>query len=301
MQSNPNVPDKISDILIRLMEPGPLVTDFVRDELELVINYWIGELRKQRMLYDLMDKRVLLLGDIHGDYLQLRRAFQLYDDNDIDYIVINGDLIDRGSEMIECVEYVMSRQILDPKGIVFLRGNHEIQAINEMYGFRGYVTGVYGSAIYEKFSQAFRQLPIAAKIGDWGFVSHGGIPRETIFFHLMRLELKEPEPDTSPYAQLLWNDPDDRIEYFGESIRGPSYYRFGQKAFDEFMEFHNLDYYFRAHQAFPEGYRWFLLSIFSSNAGPYLHIDPHFALINQKSIELIRASSVEIDMSEIGY
>jgi len=300
MASTEGIPEPIYETVEKLMEVGPLVTDFVREELDPVIEYWISLLKTQRMLLDLDDVSTLVVGDIHGDYLQLRRAFKYFDDHTVDQIVINGDLIDRGAEMIECVEYVVSRQILDPTSVFYVRGNHELKSINEMYGFRGYCTGVYGSAVYEKFSKGFQQLPLAAKLGDWAFICHGGIPSETIYFHLMRLELKEQEPEMGPYAELLWNDPDPRIDEFATSPRGKNYYRFGKVAFDQFMEFHELDYLIRAHQAFPEGYRWFyddrLLSVFSSNAGPYMNIDPHFALLNKGKIDLIQASTIEVDL-----
>lgn len=279
------------------MEIGPLVTDFVREELEPVIDYWISKLKKQRLLHMIDSGTILVVGDIHGDYLQLRKAFHYFDENKLDYILLNGDLVDRGPEMIECLEYVMSRQILDPERIIFLRGNHELKSINEMYGFRGYCTGVYGSSIYEKFTKAFQQLPIAALIGDWAFICHGGIPNGPLSLREMRIALKPKEPETGSYAQLLWNDPDPAIEDFEPSIRGRAYYRFGKKAFDNFMDHYGLKYVIRSHQAFPEGYRWFfdnrLLSVFSSNAGPYMNIDPHFALLNNGTIEMIAASTID--------
>ena len=69
--------------------------------------------------------------------------------------------------------------------------------------------------------------------------------------------------------QILWNDPKD-IETlnFSNSFRGPGIKVFGKRAFDEFMKINRFKYLIRAHECFPEGYRWFfnkrLLSIFSS-------------------------------------
>ncbi|MHA2502249.1 MAG: metallophosphoesterase [Candidatus Kariarchaeaceae archaeon] len=293
------VPQEIQATVERLLEIGPLVTDFIRDELEPVIEYWTSLLKKQRLLHLIDTGSVLVLGDIHGDYLQLRRAFHYFDTEAIDYIIIAGDLIDRGPEMIECLEYVMSRQIMDPEHVIFLRGNHELKAINEMYGFRGYCTGIYGSAIYDKFAAAFQQLPLAALVGDWALICHGGIPNGHLSLREMRISLKPKEPEEGTYAQMLWNDPDPAIENFGPSMRGQHYYRFGGTVFNQFMDHYGLKYLIRAHQAFPEGYRWMfdnrLLSLFSSKAGPYMNINPHFALLINGEIQLIAAENIEFN------
>jgi protein phosphatase len=267
------------------------------DELIPPLLKWQQLLRKQRLLLDLHADSILVVGDIHGDLQQVQRALHLLEEEKVDTLVFNGDIIDRGSEMIECIVSLMAVQLKYPKNIYFLRGNHELKAVNEIYGFRGYATGIFGSKVYDYFTRAFQQLPLAAKIGNWAFVSHGGVPKEQIYFHLMRLDVKEPEPETSEYAQLMWNDPDPKIDNYAPSLRGNGFYRFGKTAFDQFMDFHSLDLYIRAHQAFPEGYRWYfdnrLLSIFSSRAGPYHKITPHFVKIEHKKVSLINALALD--------
>ncbi|MDK2463683.1 MAG: serine/threonine protein phosphatase, partial [Candidatus Korarchaeota archaeon] len=67
--------------------------------------------------------------------------------------------------------------------------------------------------------------------------------------------------------QLLWNDPDESIEDFAPSVRGPGVFRFGRRAFRDFMDNSRLRLLVRAHEFFPEGVRTFfggrLLSVFS--------------------------------------
>ncbi|MFX0135301.1 MAG: hypothetical protein ACFFDN_16775, partial [Candidatus Hodarchaeota archaeon] len=68
--------------------------------------------------------------------------------------------------------------------------------------------------------------------------------------------------------QIMWNDPKLGLKGFSDSFRGPGIKFFGIEVFENFMEVNNLKYLIRAHECFPEGYRWFfdkkLLSIFSS-------------------------------------
>lgn len=287
----------MEDLIEKLLHNPSDILKLQATELIPLLLEWQQLLRKQRLLLDLQANSILIVGDIHGDLQQLQRALQLFVNKDVELVIFNGDIIDRGSEMIECIVSLMAAQLKYPNNIYFLRGNHELKAVNEIYGFRGYATGIFGSKVYDYFTQAFQQLPLAAKIGNWAFVSHGGVPREPIYFHLMRLDVKEAEPDTSDYAQLMWNDPDPKIDEYAPSIRGQGFYRFGRSAFDQFMEFHSLDLYIRAHQAFPEGYRWFfdnrMLSVFSSRAGPYSKITPHFVKIEGEKITLINALTLD--------
>ncbi len=84
-----------------------------------------------------------------------------------------------------------------------------------------------------------------------------------------------------------------------DSYRGKHIYKFGKDVFDEFMEFHEVDLFIRAHQAYPLGYRWFfddrLLSIFSSKAGPYRQVTPHFAIAHHGNVELIKCEDIELE------
>ena len=68
--------------------------------------------------------------------------------------------------------------------------------------------------------------------------------------------------------QIIWNDPKESLRNFNGSSRGPEIKFFGEEAFKKFVDANNLKYLIRAHECFPEGYRWFfdkrLLSIFSA-------------------------------------
>lgn len=281
-----------------LIKTAPLsITNFDESQILSLAYHWRKYLIKQRVLVDIPDQRILVVGDIHGDLLHVQKALSLLDSDEVSVVIFDGDLIDRGAEMFECLATIIERQ-LSGENVYYLRGNHELKSINAVYGFRGYSTLIHGSRSYEYFSHAFQQLPLAAKVGEWAFITHGGVPCENIFFHLMRLDVKPKEPEKSNYAELIWNDPDPEIKHFGPSQRGSNCYRFGTVAFSNFMKFHALDLFVRAHQAFPKGYRWFfnkkLLSIFSSRAGPYSRVKPHYAILDQGKVEVVNAKTINL-------
>ncbi len=66
-----------------------------------------------------------VFGDIHGRARQLREILEAVDyDERHDRVIFVGDLIDRGEESPEVVEYVLQLRRRNP-GVVCLRGNHE--------------------------------------------------------------------------------------------------------------------------------------------------------------------------------
>jgi serine/threonine protein phosphatase len=72
-----------------------------------------------------MFKRILAIGDIHGQYDKLVNLWEKigYNDNE-DFIVFLGDYIDRGSKSIECLRFVRDL-IKSNNNVHALCGNHE--------------------------------------------------------------------------------------------------------------------------------------------------------------------------------
>jgi len=73
-----------------------------------------------------LTKRHFVVGDIHGRYKTFLRLLESADydpENDIIYTV--GDMIDRGSQSIEVLEF------FNQKNTFAIRGNHEVMAIDD--------------------------------------------------------------------------------------------------------------------------------------------------------------------------
>jgi len=79
---------------------------------------------------------IKVFGDVHGQYQDLMRFFDLWEspseDGDIesyDYLFL-GDFVDRGSHSLETICLLMSLKVKYPEKIHMLRGNHEDRWIN---------------------------------------------------------------------------------------------------------------------------------------------------------------------------
>ncbi len=242
-------------------------------------------------------EEIFVIGDIHGNISSLSRLIREIENKKPKHVIFLGDIVDRGSNQLECLVLVLVLKVLEPNRYYFLRGNHESLEMNQIYGF-----------LYE-FSQKFQDttkfynilalyelLPLCAVINDSVLCVHGGIPEDVQF--LKKIQGLKPliiEESTlkdleQSIFQVMWNDPQSEIDDFEDSFRGPDVKLFGEKAFERFMKENKLKYIVRAHECFPEGYRWFfhkkLLSIFSSEnyRGDFGPNPASYAIIKNKDI-----------------
>ena len=72
--------------------------------------------------------RLLVIGDIHGEYDQLQEVLKKADyDQKQDQLILVGDYIDRGNQSRKVVKSV--RELVE-NGAIALKGNHEDMAYN---------------------------------------------------------------------------------------------------------------------------------------------------------------------------
>lgn len=69
----------------------------------------------------------------------------------------------------------MCYKVKFPENFFMLRGNHESQQINRMYGFYDEVKRRYNVKVWKEFGLAFNQLPAAAVVDDRILCMHGGL------------------------------------------------------------------------------------------------------------------------------
>ncbi|MFX1494658.1 MAG: metallophosphoesterase [Promethearchaeota archaeon] len=222
------------------------------------------------------EEEVYIIGDIHGNLQSLVKLIEIIEKKNPKLVIFLGDIVDRGSNQLECLILVLALKIIEPNRYFLLRGNHETLEMNQYYGFfQDFISKFRDQSKFNEILSIYDVLPICALINDKILCLHGGIPEDIdILKKLKNKKLKDFDKTTIKLInpgiyQILWNDPKDvEILNFSNSFRGPGIKFFGQKAFDVFMEKNNLQFLIRAHECFPEGYRWFfnkrLLSIFSS-------------------------------------
>lgn len=125
------------------------------------------------------DRRVVVVGDLHGSLADLVKIFDLMGwpgpDNNF---IFNGDFVDRGERGVEIIATLFSLKIVFPQHVILNRGNHEDVKIGRVYGFFDEIMGKYGSAsLYYRICDVFALLPLCSVIDRTAFVVHGGLPR----------------------------------------------------------------------------------------------------------------------------
>ncbi|KAI5326374.1 hypothetical protein L3X38_035448 [Prunus dulcis] len=228
---------------------------------------------------------VRICGDIHGQYQDLLRLFEYGGYPPSATYLFLGDYVDRGKQSLETICLLLAYKIRYPDKIFLLRGNHEDAKINRIYGFYDECKRRFNVRLWKIFTECFNCLPVAALIDEKILCMHGGLSPELENLDQIK-ELQRPTdiPDNGLLCDLLWSDPDARIEGWAESDRGVSC-TFGADKVIEFLDKNELDLICRGHQVVEDGYEFFakrrLVTIFSApnyggefdNAGALLSVD----------------------------
>ena len=220
------------------------------------------------------ESEVWVIGDIHGNLETLQRLIEIIDEKKPEFVIFLGDIVDRGTNQLECLILVLALKIRYPNRYYLLKGNHETLEMNKAYGFFQEFEYRYNNQIkFDEVLAVYNVLPFCALVNKGILCLHGGIPEDIAI--LRKLRGLKPRDIVSVFktiakslVQIMWNDPKSDLKGFSESFRGPGIKSFGEDVFNDFMKEYSLKYLIRAHEVFPEGYRWFfnerLLSIFSS-------------------------------------
>jgi predicted MPP superfamily phosphohydrolase len=122
-----------------------VVIDQVGDEG--VMKSQLCELNKKRLS---TLRRLLVVGDLHGDYPSLHAVLNRFDPNQ-DVLVFLGDYADRGSSGVEVIETVDALAKKHPENVFPLKGNHEEYSDNGIPKF-------YPCNLIEEVNQKNRTL-----------------------------------------------------------------------------------------------------------------------------------------------
>ena len=215
-----------------------------------------------------LESPITVCGDIHGQYPDLLKLFEIGGFPPNTNYIFMGDYVDRGKQSLECICLLLAYKIKYDENFFILRGNHECGSINRIYWFFDECKKRYNVKLWKNFVDLFNCLPIAASIDDKIFIVHGGLsPELKSIENLNKIMRPTDVPEEGLICDLLWSDPDNAADGWGENDRGVSC-TFNETVLKKFLEKNDLDLLCRAHQVVEDGYEFFgnrqLVTVFSA-------------------------------------
>lgn len=211
---------------------------------------------------------VKIVGDIHSQYTDLLRMFELsgYPPN-VNYLFL-GDYVDRGKSGLETILLLLCYKMKYPENFFLLRGNHECANVTRLSGFYDECKRRCSVKIWKAFVDVFNCLPVAAIVSNKIFCVHGGLSPSLGHMNDVRAILRPTDiPDYGLLTDLLWSDPELMDQDWEPNERGVSY-TFGKNVIREFLTKFDFDLICRAHMVVEDGYEFYedrlLVTIFTA-------------------------------------
>ncbi|OHT16189.1 Ser/Thr protein phosphatase [Tritrichomonas foetus] len=264
--------------------PPEIVKDLFSESYRILSNRNIAVIEIEAPFY--------IIGDLHGNLIDLLRIFSLiYMSNEI-RIVFLGDYVDRGHYSLEVLLLILALKCKYPSSVYLLRGNHEFVEGSHVHSLVDNLKSCYANDYEQLYSMAadiFSYLPIAAIISNQILCIHGGLsPKLRSLSDLYKIKLPIKTYLSDPLvADLLWSDPCPSIPFFVESHRGVGRL-FGQQAAAHFMAKNGITLLIRAHQCVCRGVEQPMngvVTVFSTscydeteNMAGFLYIEPDLSV-----------------------
>lgn len=233
---------------------------------------------------------VTIVGDIHGQFYDLREMFRVGGWPPETTYLFMGDYVDRGYFSVETLLLLFAFKVRYPRRVFLIRGNHETRQITQVYGFFDEcMRKLGGTEIWALATAAFDTLALAAIVGggnsDARFSVHAGLtPSCDSIDQIQALDRVCEVPHEGPMCDLLWSDPEDIQGGWGISPRGAGYI-YGEEIVSQFNHANKIKQITRSHQLVMTGYREMfnkgLVTVWSApnycyrcgNAGAVLELD----------------------------
>ncbi|KAF9186682.1 Serine/threonine-protein phosphatase 4 catalytic subunit [Haplosporangium sp. Z 767] len=205
-----------------------------------------------------VDAPVTVCGDIHGQFHDLKKLFEVGGECPTTNYLFMGDFVDRGHHSVETFLLLLALKASGyPDRITLIRGNHESRQITKVYGFYDECFQKFGSAnVWRYCCEIFDYLSLSAIIDDRIFCVHGGLsPSINTIDQIRTIDRMQEVPHNGAMCDLLWSDPDpDSSTGWGLSPRGAGFL-FGNSVAKPFLHNNGLELIARAHQLVMEGYK----------------------------------------------
>ncbi|EGR27753.1 ser thr protein phosphatase family protein, putative [Ichthyophthirius multifiliis] len=195
----------------------------ILDESTLLnISFILKEIFLQEPNIKSVNLPVNICGDIHGQFFDLLKLFNLSGQPPHQTYILIGDFVDRGYHSVETIQYLLCLKVKYPENVILVRGNHETRAVSKIYGFYDEIIRKYGNPYpWKIITDIFDYLPISALVQGKFFCVHGGLsPQIKTLDQLQVINRCTDVPLEGPFCDLLWSDPDENVETWGCSPRG---------------------------------------------------------------------------------
>ncbi|KAM9881348.1 calcineurin-like phosphoesterase [Verticillium dahliae] len=215
-----------------------------------------------------LDAPVKIVGDVHGQYTDLIRMFEMCGFPPSSNYLFLGDYVDRGKQSLETILLLLCYKVKFPDNFFLLRGNHECANVTRVYGFYDECKRRCNVKIWKTFIDCFNTLPIAAVVAGKIFCVHGGLsPALNHMDDIRGIARPTDIPDYGLLNDLVWADPAEMDSDWEANERGVSYC-FGKTVIEDFLAKHDFDLICRAHMVVEDGYEFFtdrlLVTVFSA-------------------------------------
>ncbi|PIC32409.1 hypothetical protein B9Z55_012747 [Caenorhabditis nigoni] len=238
---------------LKISSDTSIVSIFSPDEIISILRLTESILMEENSLLEI-SAPLKIIGDLHGDFHNLIRLFDLIGTVPKEKLLFLGNYVDIGMDGIEVSVLLFCLKIRYRDRIFLLKGNHEIPAVNKMYGFYTECDMKYGPGIWWDFQCCFNRLPLACLVSQKVFCVHGGLSPELTSLQEIRDIQRPSEPISSGLEMdLLWSDPTNRGDGWFQSYRGISYL-FGKRVVDEACKRLNISLIIRSHMVVPDGF-----------------------------------------------
>ncbi|WVF72311.1 serine/threonine-protein phosphatase PP-Z1 [Kwoniella sp. CBS 6097] len=211
---------------------------------------------------------VKIVGDVHGQYADLIRMFEMCGFPPSANYLFLGDYVDRGKQSLETILLLLCYKIKYPENFFLLRGNHECANVTRVYGFYDECKRRTSIKIWKTFIDVFNALPIASIVASKIFCVHGGLsPSLKSMDDIRRIQRPTDVPDYGLLNDLVWSDPSDTALDWEDNERGVSFC-YGKSVINSFLATHDMDLICRAHMVVEDGYEFYndrtLVTVFSA-------------------------------------